>query len=202
MKKIIDWPILQKNIIILIVVSLLSYALYYFVTSYSERVSGNYAKEQKAFTAAEKKYRLAEKNRTLYKQYLSSYREFYEKGLIGEEQRLSWIEELEALNKRMALPKLSYSINPTQEIKLPHIKNRNRNIQVNVSEMKVQAGLLHEGDFLTILDSLKENANGFYSLKKCSIKSKFDKKIKQYSPRSPYVDVDCDLDWLTVKVEN
>ena len=164
-------------------------------------MSGNFTKEERAYNKAQSSYRLAEKNRTLYKQYLSDYREYIDKGLIGEEKRLSWVEELESINKRMALPKLSYAINPRQEADLSFIKFRNKKIQMNVSEMQIQAGLLHEGDFLTLLNTLENNAAGFFSLKACTIESRFSRKIKQYSPRNAYVNIDCVLDWLTVKVD-
>ena len=145
-------------------------------STFSDKVSGNFVKEEKAFNQAQANFRLAEKNRTLYKQYLSDYRKFIDKGLIGEEKRLSWIEELEAVNKNMALPKLSYAINPRETIELKHIKNRNKKIKINVSEMQIQAGLLHEGDFFTLLQKLEQNAVGFYSLKSCSLDSRFNKK--------------------------
>lgn len=202
MNKMIDWAVLQKNGMIFIVVTLLSTSVYYGSFVFSESVSDNFIKEERAYNQAQSKYRLAEKNRTLYKQYLTDYRKYLNKGLIGEEKRLSWIEELEAINKNMALPKLSYSIEPRVEVDLRHIRNRNKKIQMNVSEMKIQAGLLHEGDLLTLLQTLEQKAAGFYSLKECSLVSRFSNKIKQYSPRNAYLDVSCELDWLTVKVES
>lgn len=202
MNKMIDWKVLQKNGIIFIVVALLSYGLYYGVSSFSKRVSGDFAKQERAYSKAQSQYQLAEKNRTLYKQYLTDYRKYLDKGLIGEEKRLSWIEELEAINKNMALPKLSYSIEPRVEAELQHIKNRNKKIEMNVSQMEIQAGLLHEGDFLKLFSTLEKNAAGFFSLKECTLQSRFNNKIKQYSPRNAYLDVNCVLDWLTVKVES
>lgn len=199
--KDIDWVYSRNYIIAFVIALVFSISIYIAIDKYSQTISQDFIQQERAYNQAQNDFRQAEKDRTLYKQYLTDYRRFINQGLIGEEKRLSWVEELEAINKNMALPRLSYAIEPRKEIELPHIRVRNRNIRINVSEMNIQAGLLHEGDFVNLFNLLDQNAAGFYSLKSCELRSGFNSNITSFNPRNAYLNIDCALDWLTVQVE-
>lgn len=196
----IDWSYCRNYLVLFIFSLIVSAGVYLAVDAYTETITDEYIKLERAYNKAQSDFRQAEKDRSLYTQYLADYRRFVAQGLIGEERRLSWVEELEAINKNMALPRLSYAIEARSETDLPHVRVRNNNIQIHVSEMNIQAGLLHEGDFIRLLNTLKNNADGFFSIKSCSLRSSFDRDIQAFNPRNAYLNIDCALDWLTVKV--
>lgn len=198
--KAIDWSYCRNYLVLFVISLLLSLGIYVAVDSYTETIAGEYIQLERAYNKAQSDFRQAEKDRSLYTQYLADYRRFVSQGLIGEERRLSWVEELEAINKNMALPRLSYAIEARSETELPHVRVRNNNIQIHVSEMNIQAGLLHEGDFIRLLSALENNATGFFSVKSCTLNSSFDRSIQEFNPRNAYLNIDCALDWLTVKV--
>lgn len=198
----IDWKLLQMPAITLLLAIIVSAGFLSLAMSYNEEQMGGRSKLERKYTKTKQHYNEAKRDRALYKQYLDSFLQYKSQGFIGEEQRLSWIEELEVINRRLKLSSLRYEINPQGVAALPGVRIPS-GIKVNTSEMKLTADMLHEGDVLYLLTELRKRAKGFFSVKSCNLKSRVDQqKALRYQPRTSYVNMNCVLEWYTIEIQS
>ncbi len=115
------------------------------------------------------------------------------RGIIGEEQRLNLIEDLDNLRKRSRVLDFKYSIAPQQPYK-PLIPLDSGNYDLNFSPMKFQLELLHEGQFNSFFDSLRRDMTGWFILENCS--------LERSAGTSAKLKADCAGGWLTMKNRN
>jgi hypothetical protein len=194
----IDWSYLRIPLIVWLLSLSLSFLAYWLVENHYSKIYSSYLSQEQAHIAIKRKFDEARRNRALYQQYLAQYKQLQENGIIGEEQRLSWIEELQNINKKYRFVGLHYEISPQRTVNLPKV-NLSDNVKINVSSMKIQAGLLHEGDVVSFWQELRSNAKGLFGLEECSIESKFRRgQAITYSPYSRYVQLNCHVNWYSI----
>ncbi|HEX7028772.1 MAG TPA: hypothetical protein VF268_16135 [Gammaproteobacteria bacterium] len=196
-----DWDLLRLPLTTMISAVIVSIILLIVSVSYNYSQQTVVSTLENELAAAKLRYEDARRDKALYRQYVESYFEYSKKGVIGDEQRLNWIEEIQEINKRLKLPSLKYEISPQTVSDIPGL-NLPDNISVRSSTMRLSAGLLHEGDALFILETLRKEAGGFYALQQCRMDSKLPESRLDYRPSASYVDMDCKLDWYTITVES
>ncbi|OUR84203.1 hypothetical protein A9Q82_00145 [Cycloclasticus sp. 46_120_T64] len=117
-----------------------------------------------------------------------------EKGFYGREDRLAWTEVLKQVSERLKLPNFKYSIEPQQNIS--NIGSGfQSNLGLSVSVMKIEAGLLHEADFSTIVQQLSDFAPGIFRVEECKITKE---GVISLSRIKRNFGIDCTLAWYTV----
>lgn len=194
-----DWDLLRLPLTTLISAVIVAVILLVISVSYNYSRQSAVSKLENELGAARLRYEDARRDKALYRQYVESYFEYSKRGVIGDEQRLNWIEEIQEINKRLKLPSLKYEISPQTVSDIPGL-NLPANISVRSSTMRLSAGLLHEGDALFILETLRKEAGGFYALQQCRMDSRLPESRLDYRPNVSYVDMDCRLDWYTIMV--
>lgn len=196
--KNIDWIYIRIPAIVFLVSMVLATVLFTIIDSYHSEAALQYSSLDQAHISVKRKFEEARRNRALYQQYLVQYKRLQEKGVIGEEKRLSWIEELQNINKKYLLSGLNYEISPQRGASLPKV-TVSKNVKVNVSTMQLNAGLLHEGDVVSLWRDLRQNAKGLFALSECEFESSFrrDQPVT-YSPYMPNVRLDCELNWYSI----
>jgi hypothetical protein len=119
------------------------------------------------------------------------------RGIVGQENRLSWLEALHQASKAIKLPQLNYQLAAQTPYTPPYAVNTG-NFQIFSSVMKLELGLLHEGDFLDLLEALDKNAAGTYSVSKCS----FTRSEAMIKPMADHknISASCDLQWYTINL--
>ena len=196
----IDWKLLYVPIIVLLIALLISGGLWLWADAYNTVQVDEYTKLERDNTSAKRRYSDARRDRALYKEYLDSYLQYQNQGIIGAEQRLSWIEQLEAINKGLKLSSLRYEISPQAPAEVAGLKLP-RDIKINTSIMKLTAGLLHEGDALHLLNELKNRAKGLFAVRHCDLTSRIGQTEDiRYRPNASYVGMACELEWYTIEV--
>ena len=197
----IDWPTIRKPLAIFLSALVVSSLVLTAAFKYNKSETDLMLVAERNLSQAQQRYNEARRNKEVYRQYLDSYLKLSAKGVIGKEQRLSWIEVLQDINKRLQLSSLRYEISPQQAAELPAI-SLPRNIKANASKMKLNAGLLHESDLVDVLETLKLHANGFYALDSCEIFSRLgSRRAIRYQPGASYVGIDCILSWYTIEIK-
>lgn len=115
-----------------------------------------------------------------------------ERGFIGEEARLDWVEQIGRIRDERKLLPISYEFLPRQNFRIdPSIAPGK--LELHGSKLILRMDLLHEQDLLDLLADLKNQ--GFYALQACSIKrtGKADPV-----PLSPQLSAECSLYRLTL----
>jgi hypothetical protein len=129
-------------------------------------------------------------------QYLPAYQKLEAEGLVGDEQRLEWIEALRKANKQAGLFGVSYQLEPRKAFQVQAIINPMAQ-HIQTSDMKLSFGLMHEGDLMRFLDSLSAQHSGLFLVRRCAV----DRPVRTDTPPAPRqanLTAKCDLSWLTI----
>ena len=197
----IEWSLLWLSIALLIIASAVSVGIWFATERYKQQQHDLFVKLEQSLNTAKQRYHEALNDRALYQEYVESFLRYSNKGVIGQERRLSWLEELQAVNTRLKLPSLNYAINPQRRVELP-LENAPEHIAIHQSTMHITAGLLHEGDAIALLRDLRDNADGFYTVRDCELISNYNRQtVVRYHPGLSNVRMDCQLDWYTIMVK-
>lgn len=115
------------------------------------------------------------------------------RGVIGEEQRLDWVEQLKEIRDAHYLQDLQYEIAPQRHLDSGHIDG----LAFFVSAMHLQFKARHEEDLTRLLDDLGQHARAHIRVRACVL-SRLPADTGQ-APGTPRLLADCQIDWITVR---
>ena len=151
--------------------------------------------------AAARKYRNASDDQAVYEQYAARFREMAERGWIGAEQRLIWIEALQRINGDLGLPTLKYQIARREPASLPPGAGVDAGrLQLYRTRMELTVGALHEGDLLSVLDGLAERGKGLMAVERCRLERAAAAGEVRLAADATNVRARCTLDWYTLEI--
>lgn len=186
-----DFPLIRKALIVL-VASLLSSAALVGVGStllIQQQNAMNQAQAQS--NDALGKLRQAESDKQEIHDYQPKYLTLRERGFVGEEKRLDWMEQIKSIRESRKLLPITYEISAQQVFQVaPEVSIGN--LELRGSKIKLQMALLHEGDLLNFLDDLKHK--GFYTVQECNVKRAGAEPENAHLPLA----AECVIYWLTL----
>jgi hypothetical protein len=148
---------------------------------------------QQQLNDARNKLNAARDDQSNMVEYTKEYSVIQRRGLIGDEQRLSLIEGLDALRKRNKVLDFKYGITPQQPYKpVPALDSGN--FDLKISNMTLQFELLHEEQLINFFDSMHQDINGWFILDHCT--------LERTSGGTAQLKADCGGGWLTMKNRN
>ena len=128
-------------------------------------------------------------------QLKSFYQRLIANGFIGEERRIEWVDTLRNIHQQNKLFTINYSIGTQEEYKPAFTLNAGP-FTLHRSLMKLELAMLHEGDLLTLLQSLSAQQTAPFILRQCEIKRVGEIKTSALTPNMLST---CELDWLTIR---
>jgi hypothetical protein len=197
----LDWAILRAPLALLTISVVVSMILLSLASHYNDGQLSVTSNIDRQLIQAKRRYSEARRDSALYQRYLESYIAYTNKGIIGQEQRLDWIEKLQEISRNMKLASLKYEISPQKPVDIAGMHLRG-NISVNASAMHLIVGLVHEGDSVRLFRALRNSANGFFSLQECEMVSRITDQHLHYRPNVANVNLDCKLNWYTISVKS
>src|SRR3990172_943992 len=106
----IDWTILKWSVInivaCLFISSLIAAGSYYFMG----KIQAQSQQSRRMFQSISQRYLAVDEEERLIKQFYHEFVDYYNKGIIGREHRLNWIEILRQSSEQTQLPSLNYEI--------------------------------------------------------------------------------------------
>jgi hypothetical protein len=114
------------------------------------------------------------------------------RGVIGEEQRIEWVELLKAIGDRRRLINLRYEIAPQRTIDTAAAGSA---FAFHASTMKIQLQLLHEEDLTRLLDDLRRQASALIQIRSCDV-SRLPSGAEGDHPAQ--LQANCVIDWITL----
>ncbi len=196
-KNEIDWSILKGPLILFCICLVIAGSLiggsYYF----NEKLNKEYVKNKNVFQSISSRYLDVDQEEKVLRDNYPQFVKLYNEGIIGREKRLDWIEALRNAGEKVKLPSLTYSID-SQEQYIPGFNVDYSGYELYRSGMKLELGLLHEGDLFKLLDFINRNADGLYTLTECSFRMngseiRFEKNYSNIS-------ASCMLYWITINL--
>lgn len=193
----IDWTILKGSLITLILCLVIASALvggsYYF----NSKLEKEYKNNKSIFQSISRRYLDVDQEEKVLRENYPLFVKLYNRGIIGREQRLNWIETLRQAGEKVKLPSLTYSID-SQEEYIPSFNIDYSGYTLYRSAMELQLGLLHEGDLFKLIDYINRNADGIYTLTECSFRMSSD-AIK-FEKNRANISASCLLYWITINL--
>jgi len=193
----LDWPVIKFSTITFIIILLVSIALIVASWTFKEKMLSEHKKNKAQFTSISQKYLAVDEDEKIIRQYYPEFIALYKKGIIGREHRLNWIETLRASSERIKLPGLTYGISP-QEKYTPGVSINLGRFALYSSTMKLNISMLHEGDLLSLIKDMNENAEGMFTLTKCIFIRPGQILIEHRDAKN--ITADCELQWLNIRM--
>jgi len=192
----IDWTILRGALITFFMCLLVGSALIGGSWYFKQEMLKNYKRNQAQFQGISRQYLAVDEEERLINEYNSVFLTLFDRGVLGDEHRLDWIETIRATGESIKLPALRYKIN-SQNIYTPEYPVNTGNFSLYSSDMVLNLDLLHEGDIFRVLRDLDSKALGTYSVSGCKFLRKSG-EVKE-DPTKANISADCNLQWFTIK---
>ena len=166
-----------------------------------------------ALQSAEKRYKISQNERTdiqgklaranqeeaELRKKITRYQQLNDKGYFGAERRLDWIELLTAISNERRLSDFRYELSaqhPSPKSLLPTGVQAGGN-QFMSSTLKFTAGVLHEGDLLSLLGDMRQRIPAYVTLRSCSLAR--TGIAARAGDNQPLLKTECELEWVTIQ---
>lgn len=143
---------------------------------------------------ASKRYRDSDLEKAMIAQYLPQYQELQQRGFIGSENRINWIDALRIADQQAAGFGVQYRLSAQGPYK-GLLTGEPIASRLRRSTMDIRFGVVHEGQFLTFLQALEALDAGMYALRSCSLEPVHREEPQ---PRTQNLSAQCEIDWVTL----
>jgi hypothetical protein len=140
----------------------------------------------------ESKLKLVRAEEAEIKQKSALYSNLRARGIIGEEQRLDWVELIKEIKESRKLLDVQYEFSPQQALEAPALSG----FSFKSSPMKLQMKLLHEGDLLNFINDLRKQAKAYVRVRSCNVVR--IQRSAATAGDAALLLADCQLDWITI----
>jgi hypothetical protein len=146
--------------------------------------------------ARERLERISEEEREV-KEKIEVYRRLRDLRILGKERRLDWVDAIQRIRTSREMLDVRYVIEP-QKV-LVSLAGKPGKVDFNVSTMKLELALLHEGDLLGFLDDLRDAGNAYVLVRRCSLtRSAPGGQPPGAATLTPRLRAECLIDLITV----
>ena len=192
-----DWRKLQTPLIVLGVVVIVVALLIVFAENYRASQEQALQTQQNLLNAARQRYQSSGMEKDTITEYLPQYQALINKGFVGEERRIEWVDELRAQHKMHKLFGIKYSISQQQDYK-PTFAPSLGGFVMHRSVMKLDLDMLHEGDILQLTESLSVKNTTPFMLRDCEV-TRLNGGGQLSKQLIANLHAACEIDWLTLR---
>jgi hypothetical protein len=192
-----DLQALRVPLLVLVIVLLAGAGAVYYSDRLAADARQQLAQQRNQLKDARTRLQKSGDERDIIVKYLDGYRQLERSGIIGEEQRINWLDGLRIANQQADLFGVDYQIGTQTNYPLAAAYNPGQ-IMLNQSLMRLQFRLLHEADLMRFLGALSRQGGGFFTVDQCILRRIDNRGVIRYQPN---ISADCDLAWITVKVD-
>lgn len=192
-----DLPKLQYSLFAAVLMLALGAGSAYFAFKATASAQGTRLIAQAERDSTDGKLKRVRQEENDIKQKSALFNTLQKRGVIGEEQRLEWVELLKRIRLQRQLLELQYEIAPQRPLEpLP-----GSSYGFFASAMKVQLKLLHEEDLTRLLADLREQAGALIRVRNCKVARQPDVMADRQVQTSirARLEAECLIDWVTVR---
>jgi len=143
----------------------------------------------------------ANKNNQILVQHEDTFKKLKDNFVIGDENRLSWVEVVQKVADSRKIASVKYDIASQVLLDKNSPGNEYTGIDVFKSVMSLEMKFIHEGDLFVMLNALRKEAKGLVAVDKCDVelinKDVNDGIIGQN--KTDNMRAYCELSWYTLK---
>ncbi len=187
-----DWRKLQLSLAAFLALSLAGGTLVFYSQEKLQRAKIQLAGADAQKQQAEGKLKQVKDEESEIKLKASLFSNLVARGIVGEEQRLDWVELLRDIRNNRRIIDMQYEFAPQQT--MPGTLG---NWNFYVSTMQLQMQLLHEEDLLNVLADLRNTAKAQILVKACET-TRLPRQEAATGIKAN-LQAQCSLDWVTVR---
>lgn len=191
----IDWRYLRPALVVMALAVCLSGALMFLGTDFRKKMAQLYYLKQSELGDVEMAFEKLREDERLTALYLAEFNALEEKGVFDKKQRVDWVDAVNSARSKMKLPLVRYQISPQVSFSAEYLMG-SEYVTVNASQVKLEAGLLHEGDLDDLFKWMDLYAPGQLHVSHCEMKQ-MEKVFDYYGDRANLT-VLCELNWYVV----
>jgi hypothetical protein len=147
--------------------------------------------------AQERVLRVSEEEREI-RENLIDYERMREQGMLGDQNRIDWIEAIARIKNNRKLFEIKYRIEAQRPLDYNGVVPAS-GAEFVVSRMRLDMLLLHENDLLDFLSDLQAARRAFVSVRQCMV-TRLDRGSAPVAASvQPRLRADCQVDLVSVK---
>jgi hypothetical protein len=189
----IDWNYIAKPLAISLGIALLTMGIWFASHLYVSDAESAFQKANRQTKGLQRKIRQLQADIRVYNENSEKYTQLKTRSIINKEQRLDWVSRFREVTQKLKVRTARYEIEAHKPVKRSDINLGL--VRLFASRMKINLEVLHEGDFLTLMDAFN-NSPGLFHASNCKLSLK-EKKIV-LNPTATNISIYCDLDWYTI----
>jgi hypothetical protein len=193
----IDWGLLRGSVIALAAALAVSAMLVATAMWFHEKRNREHMAAQDEYRSISERYLNVDREALIIEERYPHFLELLERGVLGREDRLSWVESLKAAVADLDAQRLEYRIDARRSWDGP-VTVPSAPFEVLASRMELRAVLWHEGDLVTLIDSLAKRARGLFVTRRCRLEPVSGERDPETARQRGTVQAQCELDWVTV----
>jgi len=191
---------LQKELSIFLIIIAVSTAIIVISQSWWQSAIEDKQNATNMLDLAKHKYYTALDRKRLLKEFEDKYNQLKSVGIVGDEQRLNWVDVMEKITTEFKIPYLKYRIEKRQTVSSVNIQQKYPGISLYKSPMTLEMQLLHEGDLYTVINNLDKKARGLFDVQSCIISRNFSQTESILdSGIDRNFSAICKLNWYTIQ---
>ena len=170
-KKVYIHPIIKRPLILFVVMVALSIIITVVSESYLKHAYDGRESEKRAMRIWKNKIDGSRESNKIIDEYENRYLELVKKNVVGDENRLNWIETLQTIANARNMPSVKYNVSSQKLLEDKAGQHQAQGLRVYRSAMTLDIQMAHEGDLFAILNALEEKAQGLFVVDKCNIEA-------------------------------
>lgn len=190
-----DFPLIQWGLLSFGVAVVISLIIVFTTNEYATKAAKDLRNAQGQLNDARNRLTAAQDDRVNMSAFAEQYGVLKANKIIGDEQRLDWIEGMEAIRRQNLVTDFRYTIAPQKAFSSKSPLDSG-NFDIHYSEMKLQFDLLHEGQLLDFFTALRSQIKGWYQLEGCTLHRAAD------DDGATQLKAECSGGWITLKNRN
>jgi len=147
--------------------------------------------------AQERVSRVSEEEREI-RDDLVYFEQMRQRGVVGEQSRLDWIESIARIKNERKLFEIKYNFEAQKPLDYPGLVSTGATEFV-VSRLKLDMLLLHEGDLLNFLADLQASIKAHVSVRSCNVTRVERGAAPSATSLQPRLRAECQVDLVTVR---
>ncbi|MDO8811014.1 MAG: hypothetical protein Q7J38_03165 [Gallionella sp.] len=188
-----DFPLMRRSLLMACTSVLLGITVLYGSSQYAEHAKKSRHNAQRLLNEAQNRLVEARRDQENMLVYSGEYEALERHEIIGDEQRLDWVEGFEKLRQQNLVTDFRYNIAPQKNYAAIFAADSG-NFHIRYSEMKLQFDLLHEAQLLNFFDALRSQIKGHYQLEGCILQ-----RGGADANSSSRLKAECSGGWITLK---
>lgn len=187
-----DFRVLRTSLLAGVMAVSVSFALIWLSLWYEQRVSTMEHVAQSQLTFARQQLTSAQQDALNMQAYLVEYAQLAQRCIIGDEQRVDWLETAAALHQQAWVEDFHYSMDPQQRYLSPFAVETGH-FALYRSPMQLELSLRHELQLVRFFKAFTEQSTGWFQLTGCTLQ-------RVSEAEDSLLNAHCQGDWITLKV--